>query len=166
MKTSFKLNAILPLAAMLITTAFAIPSTAHATDLRIAGSLDTAEDHVVTPPTMTVELEGTGHASGLGRFVLETHAVVFLPTFYGTGVFSIDTGGGMLSGTLAGYGHPTPDVDAVPVEETFTITGGTGRFLGATGTINSKRILSRSTGVSSGTIEGTITLPDRGRSGN
>jgi hypothetical protein len=60
---------------------------------------------------------------------------------------------------LAGQAFPDPDSDLVPVVETLTITGGTGRFSGATGTLTVDRVASRSTGVSTGTIEGIVTLP-------
>ena len=164
MKTSLKLNSILPLAVMIIASAFAVAPVANAKNLQVAGTIETTEEQVVTPPTMKVELEGIGHATGLGCFVLDIDTTVLLATSYGTGVIAIDTGcGNTLSGTIVGQGSPKPGVDAVPVIGTMTITGGTGRFLGASGTLTIKRILSRSTGVSTGTIEGTITLPDRCR---
>jgi hypothetical protein len=40
-----------------------------------------------------------------------------------------------------------------------TITDGTGRFAGAAGTLTVVRRVVQATGVSSGTVEGTITLP-------
>jgi hypothetical protein len=160
MKSSLNPNSIAALAALIVTAAVAVPTSANARDLRIHGSLETTESQVLTPPTLLVQLEGIGNASHLGRFVLDTEAVIFLPTASGEGEFEISTGSGAtLFGLLAGQAFPDPDSDLVPVVETLTITGGTGRFSGATGTLTVDRVASRSTGVSTGTIEGIVTLP-------
>jgi hypothetical protein len=47
----------------------------------------------------------------------------------------------------------------VSIVETYTITGGTGRFEGASGSFTVERVLNRATGISSGTISGIIVLP-------
>jgi hypothetical protein len=47
----------------------------------------------------------------------------------------------------------------VSIVETFTITGGTGRFEGASGNVTVERLVNRATLTSSGTISGTIVLP-------
>ena len=43
--------------------------------------------------------------------------------------------------------------------ETYTITGGTGRFAGANGTFTVERTANQATGETSGTMNGTIILP-------
>jgi hypothetical protein len=40
-----------------------------------------------------------------------------------------------------------------------TLTGGTGRFEGASGSFTVERVLNRATGISTGTLSGTIVLP-------
>ena len=45
------------------------------------------------------------------------------------------------------------------VIEIYTITGGTDRFAGASGTLTLKRLVSLTTGVTAGTFEGTILIP-------
>jgi hypothetical protein len=47
----------------------------------------------------------------------------------------------------------------ISIVETLTITGGTGRFGGASGNITIQRLVNRATFESSGTIDGLIVLP-------
>jgi hypothetical protein len=48
--------------------------------------------------------------------------------------------------------------NVVAITETATVTGGTGRFAGATGSIQVERIFDRATGVTTGTLEGWISM--------
>jgi hypothetical protein len=162
MKQYLKSLTVLPLAVMFFATAFAVAPAASAKDLHIAGAIDTLENDVVTPPTMLVQLEGTGCASHLGHYVLSVKETVFLPTLASTGTIEIDVGcGDKLFGTTVGQGTPTDDPDVVSIVEVNTITGGTGRFRGATGTITVYRLLDVPATTSSGAIVGTIKLPDQ-----
>ena len=45
------------------------------------------------------------------------------------------------------------------VVEIYTITGGTGRFARASGTLTLKRLVSVKAGITSGSFEGYIVLP-------
>jgi len=47
------------------------------------------------------------------------------------------------------------------VIEIYTITGGTGRFAGASGTFTLKRLVSVTAGVAASTFEGYILLPSK-----
>ena len=49
--------------------------------------------------------------------------------------------------------------NVITIVEMYTITGGTGRFAGATGNFTVERVLNQATGVSSGTIIGNIVIP-------
>jgi hypothetical protein len=57
---------------------------------------------------------------------------------------------------IIGQGNPIEGSDFSFIVETNTITGGTGRFAGATGSFTVERLLNRVTGVTSGSFEGTI----------
>lgn len=65
----------------------------------------------------------------------------------------------MIFGEGVGQGTPTGDLNVVSIEETYTITGGTGRFEDASGTFTLKRLVSLTTGVTASTFEGTILIP-------
>ena len=66
--------------------------------------------------------------------------------------------GDKLFALATGLGVPTTTPCVNKIVEKYTVTGGTGRFMGATGNITVERLVTLSTGVSSGTIEGNIKL--------
>jgi hypothetical protein len=59
----------------------------------------------------------------------------------------------------SGLGVPTETPGVNSIVEEYTITGGTGRFVDATGSFTVKRLITLTTGVTDGTIEGKIVLP-------
>jgi hypothetical protein len=66
--------------------------------------------------------------------------------------------GSTLSAEGTGQGTTTSTPGVISIVETLTITGGTGRFEGASGNITIRRLVNRATFESSGTIEGLIIL--------
>jgi hypothetical protein len=52
---------------------------------------------------------------------------------------------------------PTPGI--IQLVEIYTITGGTGRFRDASGTLTLKRVVNLATGSTAGALEGYILLP-------
>lgn len=88
----------------------------------------------VAPDVVFVVASGSGQATHLGRFEMVSPHYTYLATFgiEGTQLFTAANGDTMtatISGTLA----PRPD-GALEGTLAGTITGGTGRFAGATGT--------------------------------
>ena len=119
----------------------------------------TATTTPIDPPIAAVLLETSGTASHLGRFTLEAPHIVnqATRTAVGTYVFTA-ADGSTLTATLAGTATLVgPGVLAI--SETATITGGTGRFAGATGSFSTDRTFFPGTGETHGSFEGWISTP-------
>jgi hypothetical protein len=123
------------------------------------GSLQAIERDVVAPPTLLVNGTGSGTGTHLGRFTATFTATVTLATGSATGTISLTAANGdRLDATFIGHATPTSEPNVVTIEEVATITGGTGRFAGSTGTFTIQRVLTQVTGVSSGSFDGMINL--------
>ena len=111
-------------------------------------------------PTIFVNGTGSGNATHLGLFTISYQAQLNIPTLSATtSATVVAADGSSLFGEGTGQGTPTGTPGIVSIVETYTITGGTGRFVGATGTFTVERLIDRATLISSGTIRGTIVLP-------
>lgn len=129
--------------------------------MHIHGNMEATEWGTPQPgsPIVLRRLEGEGTASHLGRFTTVANITLNLATATGSGTVTYTAANGdMLSGTATGQAVIAAGI--ATVTETVTITGGTGRFAGAAGTFTVVRRVVQATGFSSGTIDGTITLPN------
>jgi hypothetical protein len=119
----------------------------------------TASITPLTPPMVAVRIEATGTATYLGRFTLEAPHVVNQATLTAVGTYLITAANGdTITADLAGTATMVDPPNVVAITETATVTGGTGRFAGATGTIQVERVFNRATGVTTGTLQGWISL--------
>jgi hypothetical protein len=145
---------------VLASTTFAAPA-AEERQLLLKGSLQATETHLVTPPTMFVDATGSGNATQLGLFTMTFQAEVYLPTLFAASSSAtlVSADGASIFAEGSGQGTPTEIPGVVSIVETYTITGGTGRFAGATGNFTVERLINRATFASSGTISGTIVMP-------
>jgi hypothetical protein len=102
-------------------------------------------------------LVGTGQATHLGRFTLTSEFTVTSPppSASGTATWTAANGDEIFT-TLVGQGVVTFPVLAVV--ETHTITGGSGRFAGTSGSIIVDRAINLQTLMSTASITGTISL--------
>ena len=142
---------------LLASTTFAAPA---ATEKLLTGSFEATETHEIGPGIMFVDATGVGNATHLGLFTYDLEAAVSLPSLSATASATlIAANGDMIFGAGVGQGTPTADPNLVSIVETYTITGGTGRFAGATGSFTVERLIDRVTLASSGTISGSIVLP-------
>ena len=135
---------------------------AAADQVPFKGSLEgTVTITPLDPPFASVLIEGTGNATHLGRYSVEFIATVNQTTRQGVGpgrlVFTAANGDmltaeGMGQGTLVAPG-------VLSITETASITGGTGRFAGATGSFVIERTFFVAAGLTTGSFEGTMPSP-------
>jgi hypothetical protein len=129
---------------------------AVAAETPFKGAVDAVETSQVDFPIASVDREGTGTATYLGKFTEHVTIQVNVLTSSGIGAATFTAANGdTLSASVAGHGTrigPT----VLSIVEVYTITGGTGRFADATGTFTLENTLEQTTGVSSGTFSGAI----------
>jgi hypothetical protein len=117
----------------------------------------------VTPlggPIVAVEIDATGTATYLGRFTLEAPHIVDQSTMTAIGTYTLTAANGdTITASLAGTARMVEPPNVIAVTETATVTGGTGRFAGATGSIQVERVFNRATGVTTGSLAGWISTP-------
>ena len=101
--------------------------------------------------------------SNFGNFgPSQAHCVTPPPTSYSGGVFEFAfAAGDVLSGSYSGFFTPTGTPNVLNSTVNFVALGGTGRFLGASGTIQGVGILDRSLPrpLSNIDLTGTLNLP-------
>lgn len=95
---------------------------------------------------------GTGHATLLGSFTADANIVFLVPftTYSVTGVLTAANGDQIFFSGEAAFTSPTTDAG------TLTITGGTGRFMNATGEGDFADVFSDGIKHAAQTFEGTI----------
>lgn len=128
------------------------------------GTLDSATH---TPPrydpqtnTILIDLAGTGTATHLGRYTL-TSRLALNPDMtipWSESMILVAANGDSLFTTGTVLGVPSGDGVTLNSVESATITGGTGRFAGATGSFVLRQVNLALDRVSSGSFDGTITF--------
>jgi hypothetical protein len=153
----------LALAALLIVTS-ASTVLAEVQTVPFKGTFDAHDAGVVQFPTLLLNGSGAGTASQLGRFTFTYTTKVDLTNALSSGVIQlVAANGDVINGVTVGRGEPTETLNVTHVLQLVTITGGTGRFLGATGAFTSDALLFddpiTGIGLSSGSLKGTISTP-------
>ena len=148
-------------------TSLAAPVAAGAAaghEVPFKGSLEGVETTTsIVFPVAHIFGEWTGNATHMGRFAAENPHTVNLVTRNATGIFEFTAANGDTV-TADEIGHAdivsgAPPAAVLSIVEHATITGGTGRFAGATGSFTVERILDQTTGVTTGSFDGTISSP-------
>ena len=113
------------------------------------------------PTTLTITATSTGEATHLGHFTLAAVEIVNLATNSGTGTYTFTAANGdqLFTTTVGGEdGFIPPNISKVT--QLATVTGGTGRFAGATGTFTIRMTqtidFAANTATLSGTLDGLI----------
>jgi hypothetical protein len=122
------------------------------------GELDGVVTHTaVDPQTDYVVVDATGTATQLGRFGVVAPHYVNTTTRTASGAYEFTAANGdKVYASFTGQATPTATPGVISIVETATITGGTGRFEGATGGFVVKRLFDRIAGTTTGSFEGTI----------
>lgn len=114
----------------------------------------------VAPPIVSVEIDGTGNATQLGQFTVSVPHLVNRSTGMLVGSYEFTAANGdTLTADFVGQAVPSGVPGVLFVVEAATITGGTGRFTGATGSFTTERLVDTTTGTVIGSFVGTISSP-------
>ncbi len=162
MKTRLITVAMVAVVAMLL-AGISVSVLAAAPRTPFKGTVEGTETGVVNYPQLIVDGRGSGNATHLGKYTVTYHAEPTLTpdgggSSTGDTIHFIAANGDTLDATGNGVGVPTGEPGVNKVTQVYTITGGTGRFAGATGTFTMVRLANGPTGVTSGTFDGTIVL--------
>ena len=151
------------IAALILTAALAVPAAAQKQvpfDGAMQGrEIDTPQGG---PPPTTLSVDGRtrGIATHVGQFSFSYQLTVTLANGTATGSAQlIAANGDSIFTTVVGQGTPTDTPGVNRIVEINTITGGTGRFVGAVGSFTVERLVTLATGFTSGSFRGTITSP-------
>jgi hypothetical protein len=108
-------------------------------------------------PALTIQIQGTGTATHLGSLTTVQSHCVAPPSFdFTNGEFTLTAANGdQLSGTYEGE-FLLLDPPLAAIDGEFTFTGGTGRFIGATGGGDASGIQNLATGDATVVLEGRI----------
>jgi hypothetical protein len=118
------------------------------------------ETYVTVYPTVSVAANGWGNAALLGQFTTSYEAQVnFLDLSVTESVRFVGINGDSLQAEAVGQATEDKTLGVLHLIEIYKVTGGTGQFKGARGTITLNRQVTVTTGVASSTFDGYILVP-------
>jgi hypothetical protein len=123
------------------------------------GSLEGNDTDSVSFPFLSVHATGSGNATHLGNYmaVIDFRVDLRTPGSPAVGSFTLTAANGdCIFGNLLGRASIANGI--ATVVETASITGGTGRFVDATGNFTTARTVVQATGIFSGSFDGMIDL--------
>jgi hypothetical protein len=114
----------------------------------------------VSPTVDSVLVEASGNATQLGRFTVVVPHLVDRPTRTAAGTYEFTAANGdQLYAAFTGQATPTATPGVLHIVEIATITGGTGRFEGATGSFTAERLYNVITSATTGSFSGSVSSP-------
>jgi hypothetical protein len=145
--------------ALLAVLALAIPAAAGQ-QVPFKGKLEGTVTRAPVPDEPTVLfvlVEGEGKGTHLGNFSFAVpHYVDTVTRTAGGEYHFVAANGDTVTAEFSGAAIPTATPGVLLIRETATITGGTGRFAGATGNFVVERLYDAAAGTTVGSYEGTI----------
>jgi hypothetical protein len=158
MKNITRSNIYMPIAAMILTAALAVPAAAQK-QVPFKGTFQGNDTTNETAATIATAATGTG--THLGQFNLTQRLALNFANFTDTGSAEWIAANGDIINTAV-VGSAIPGDVVFTITEIHTITGGTGRFSGAQGSfiVHRTHVVALSddgTHVTFGSFEGTIT---------
>ena len=178
MKSMTRTRICLPIAAIILTAALANPAAAQTSCRAFApgcfkGIFQGQDTHDILPPGATkvvIRTIATGIGTDFGQFLLvrEISGDLVTLTAAGSAQWIASNRKDTINTTVAATGQVDVSTGIAKFTETHTITGGTGRFTGAQGTLEVELFHKLApSGVAggfethdaSGSVQGTITLP-------
>ena len=129
-------------------------------ELLLQGSLEAVENNEIDGPILYVHGHGSVNTTELNNFTVRFEGLVHNDeNGVGTGVliahYAAPNGDGFFA-EASGRGAQTSTLGVNRIVEKYTIKSGTGRFADVSGSFIVERLLTLATGVSSGTVSGTI----------
>jgi hypothetical protein len=123
-----------------------------------------AKPLAVNPPIVTAIASGKGIATHLGLFLFENPHTANLVTHQLAGTFNVvSADGDKIFADFSGQSSATSTPGVGLAVGIATVTGGTGRFTGATGSIAIQRLVDLNNSTTVGTFDGTISSPGAAR---
>jgi len=143
-------------------TAFAATTMGKGKHVDVQGTIQELETDEVLIPTIYLHGNGSGNATGLGAFTTHFEGIVYNDAAgVGIGVEGVNfalASGEVIFAAATGVGRPTSTAGVNKIVEAYTVTGGTGRYVDARGSLTVERLVTLSTGASSGNIKGSLDL--------
>jgi hypothetical protein len=130
-------------------------------EVPLKGNLQGDVVHTAVSPTVdSVVITATGNLAHLGQATITSTHLVDRTTRTAVGTYEFTAANGdTLRADFVGHAMPTATPGVLAIVENATITGGTGRFEGATGSFTIERLYDQVAGETAGTIEGTVSSP-------
>lgn len=163
MKRLFMLAITLILLIPLARTALAAPAGKAASQLRrlpFNGQIQSMEHYDLKFMTMSVNANGSGTATQIGQFTMAYQGQVDFSDLSTTESARLTASNGDridLTGVGQATQNATPSI--FNIVQIYKITGGSGQYAEASGTVTLNRIINIASGLSSSTFDGYILLP-------
>ena len=154
---------VLSFFALLVQTVLGTPAAKASTNftrLQFKGTAQSPEMYGASYPTISVTASGSGIATEIGQF-----AIIYKSELNLTDLSMVESAqfvglyGNSIEVTGAGQAMETATSGIYNLIEIYKVTGGTGRFAGAKGTITVNRTVNMTNGQTSSTFDGYLLVP-------